>query len=98
MDFIKDEINFLIYVLNKYPAANNDPEKIASKAYFLQILNQQSIRLPDMITEVKAYLKLLEPYINNSGKQMDITMLEEFYNTALSGIHAPVIKNLLSRV
>jgi hypothetical protein len=79
--FINDEILFLLYVLHKY----TEPAKLAEPAIvredFYRALNEQKGNVPPLVAEITICLKTIEPLVNNP-QMINITMLEEFSNTA----------------
>lgn len=76
--FIQDEINFLLYVLDKYQE-HGDKEGFNNKrVHFEQLLNGQKTMIPGVIDEVNRYLKLLVPLIYDSKTAINLSLLEEF--------------------
>jgi ElaB/YqjD/DUF883 family membrane-anchored ribosome-binding protein len=79
--FIQDEINFLLYVLNKYPESNASNGHVLTKYNFAKTLNEYNADIPCLINEIREYLKLLETPINDPAKDININLLEAFSST-----------------
>ncbi len=79
--FIQDEINFLLYVLNKYPGSNTSTGQELAKYNFDKTLIQLNADIPGLINEIRDYLKLLETTVKDPGKDINITLLEAFSST-----------------
>jgi hypothetical protein len=76
--FIKDEINFLLYVLDKYQEHGDKDSFNNKRAHFEELLNGQKATIPGVIEEVNSYLKLLVPLIYDSKTAINLSLLEEF--------------------
>ena len=76
--FIQDEINFLLYVLDKYQEHGDKDSFNSQKAHFEQLLNGQKATIPGVINDVNRYLKLLVPLIYDSKTAINLNLLEEF--------------------
>ncbi|MGZ3757887.1 MAG: hypothetical protein ACXVAY_15815 [Mucilaginibacter sp.] len=76
--FIQDEINFLLYVLDKYQEHGDKDSFNKKKAHFEQLLNGQKATIPGVIADVNRYLQLLVPLIYDSKNTINLNLLEEF--------------------
>ncbi len=79
--FIQDEINFLLYILNKYLGSNTSTSHVLAKHNFDKILSGYNDDIPCLINEIRKYLKLLETPVSDPEKDININLLEAFSST-----------------
>lgn len=82
ISFIEDEVRFFKIIFNKYldPVLVNEHNSIPWN--FSQKITLQERNIDNLKLRIPEYLKFLEPFINDQGKMIDLSLIEKFNGLA----------------
>jgi hypothetical protein len=77
LKFVEDEVRILKDILDKYLGRMGDLQAKEAKN-FEKILMQQDAVILDLKNQIREFLKFVEPYINDSKKEIGLNFIEKF--------------------
>jgi len=77
IDFVEDEVRFLKKALHKYHAYTEGLQLYEANN-FIKILEQQHTNIPGIKIKVVELLKFIEPFVNDSDKEIGVDLVEKF--------------------
>ena len=77
INFVEDEVRILKDILDKYLGRMGDLQAKEAEN-FEKILIQQDAVILDLKNKIQEFLKFVEPYINDSKKEIGLNFIEKF--------------------
>ena len=77
LNFVEDEVRILKDILNKY-LTSMERSQLKEARNYDKILAQQDAIIRDLKSKITEFLKFVEPFINDTTKEIGINFIERF--------------------